>query len=190
MPILAFEPNIFPSQLLDETELVETDVALGDLPWWVFHTKARQEKSLARDLLSREIGFYLPLVPRRLLIRGRSVHSQVPLFAGYLFVRCSEEDRLRALMTNRVASVLPVVEAEQLRRDLLNIRRLVQTGAPLTVESRLVPNQRVRIRAGALAGMEGTILRRKNELRLMVAVKMLKQGVSLEIDDYLLEPIE
>jgi transcription antitermination factor NusG len=190
MPILVPEPSIFPSQLLDAPELADSETPFDDVPWWVFHTKARQEKSLARDLLLREIGFYLPVVPRRLLIRGRAVHSYVPLFAGYLFVRCSDEDRLRALMTNRVARVLPVVEAEQLRRDLLNIRRLIHTGASLTVEARLEPNQRVRIRAGALAGMEGTILKRKNELRLVVGVMMLKQGVSLEIDDYLLEPLD
>jgi transcriptional antiterminator RfaH len=155
----------------------------------VFYTRARQEKSLARDLLQREIAFYLPLVRRRLLIRGRPVHSHVPLFTGYVFVHASNEDRLRALMTNRVAHVLPVSDADQLRLDLQNIQVLIESGAPLTIESRLEPGDQVRIRSGALAGLEGTIVRRKNVTRLLVWVKMLHQGASLEIDDFLLESI-
>ena len=155
----------------------------------MLYTRPRQEKSLARDLLSREIPFYLPLVPRRLLIRGRPVFSHVPLFSGYVFVHGSHEDRLRSLMTNRVAQVFSVDDGDRLRCDLQNIQLLIESGAPLTVESRLEANQPVRVRAGAMAGLEGIVLRRKNETRLLVWVKLLQQGVSLEIDDFLLEPI-
>jgi hypothetical protein len=66
---------------------------------------------------------------------------------------------------------------------------LIDSGAALTIESRLEANQPVRVRAGALMGMEGIVVRRKNQTRLVVWVKMLQQGVSLEIEDYLLEPI-
>ncbi|HTQ40343.1 MAG TPA: transcription termination/antitermination NusG family protein [Pirellulales bacterium] len=188
MPILTSETNLYPVNLLETPHLDRScEKCLSD--WWVFYTRARQEKSLSRDLLQREIPFYLPLVPRRLLIRGRPVHSLVPLFTGYVFVFGSDDDRVRALMTNRVAQVFPVMDAEQLRGDLLKIQLLIESGAALTVESQLAPHQHVRIRAGALAGLEGSVIRRKNETRLMVWVTMLQQGVSLEIDDYLLEPV-
>lgn len=190
MPILAAEPNVYPSDLLAGSgEQLVTSAELSRAAWWVLYTRPRQEKSLARDLLSREIQFYLPLVPRRLLIRGRPVFSHVPLFSGYVFVHCSREDRLRSLMTNRVAHVLSVDDGEQLRSDLQSIQWLIESGAPLTIESRLEANQAVRVRAGALAGLEGIVLRRKNETRLLVWVTLLQQGVSLEIDDFLLEPI-
>ncbi len=121
--------------------------------WWVLYTRPRQEKSLARDLLSRGIQFYLPLVPRRLLIRGRPVFSHVPLFSGYVFVHGSREDRLRSLMTNRVAQVISVDDGERLRRDLQSIQWLIESGAPLTIESRLEANQPVRVRAGGVGGL-------------------------------------
>jgi transcriptional antiterminator RfaH len=189
MPILAAEQNIYPSDLLECSGegLVATPDFTGSA-WWVIYTRPRQEKSLARDLLSREISFYLPLVPRRLLIRGRPVFSHVPLFSGYVFVHGSREDRLRTLMTNRVAQVFSVDDGQRLRTDLQNIQLLIESGAPLTIESRLEANQPVRVRAGALAGLEGIVVRRKNETRLVVWVKLLQQGVSLEIDDFLLEP--
>jgi transcriptional antiterminator RfaH len=188
MPILATETSIFPVNLLDQSQF-ECTFEVDVQAWWVFYTRARQEKSLARDLLQREIAFYLPLVPRRLLIRGRPIFSQVPVFAGYLFVHGTEEDRVRALKTNRVAQVLPVSDTIQLLADLRNLQQLIDIGTPLTVESRLLPQQRVRIRSGALAGMEGTVTKRRNETRLVVWVNMLQQGVSLEIDDFLLEPV-
>src|SRR5438552_1083192 len=83
MPILPAEPTCFPSQLFDEalTAPVATDRA-----WWVLHTKPRQEKSLARQLCDAEVPFYLPLIARRLRIRGRTLTSHVPLFAGYVFL--------------------------------------------------------------------------------------------------------
>ena len=93
-------------------------------------------------------------------------------------------------MTNRVAQVLPVQDSQQLYRDLLNIKRLIDSGTPLTVEARLQAGQQVRVRSGALHGLEGIVVRRKLATRLVVLIKMLQQGVSLEIDDYLLEPID
>jgi transcription antitermination factor NusG len=77
-----------------------------------------------------------------------------------------------------------------LYRDLLNIKRLIDSGAPLTVEARLHVGQHVRIRSGALTGLEGMVIKRKLATRLVVLIKMLQQGVSLEIDDYLLDPID
>ena len=40
-----------------------------------------------------------------------------------------------------------------------------------------------------MAGLEGTVIHRRGKTRLLVAVKMLQQGVSLEIDDFQLEPL-
>jgi transcriptional antiterminator RfaH len=47
----------------------------------------------------------------------------------------------------------------------------------------------VRIKSGALMGLEGMILTRRGETRLLIAVHYLQQGVSVQIDDYMVEPI-
>ena len=66
----------------------------------------------------------------------------------------------------------------------------VLSDAPLTVERRLVPGNRVRVRHGPLAGIEGVVLTRRGNTQLLVAVNFLQQGASVEIDDYVLEPID
>jgi transcriptional antiterminator RfaH len=93
------------------------------------------------------------------------------------------------MKTNRVSRLLPVGDPDRLLFDLRQLRQLIASGAPLTVESRLEPGDQVRVRHGPLAGLEGTVLTRRGKTRLLIAVDFLKQGASVEIDDFLLEPL-
>ncbi len=116
--------------------------------------------------------------------------AQVPLFPGYVFMFGSEQERILSLTTNRVSRILEVADPSHLRAELEQINRLIHCGAPLTVEQRLAPGNRVRIKHGAMAGLEGTVLVRRGKTRLIVAVTLLQQGVSVEVDDFSLEPID
>ena len=185
MPILKEEPSLFPKTLLDE---LPCDVP--DRRWYALYTKARQEKSLARELYKHRVPFYLPLVKKTNVSRGRRRTSLMPLFGGYLFLFGAETERVRSLATNRVSRVLAVEDPEQLVSDLRQLRQLIAAGAPLTIESRLDKGRRVRVRRGAFAGLEGTVVKRRGKTRLLVSVNFLQQGASVEIDDFLLEPLD
>src|SRR5687768_2660559 len=104
MPILDREPSVYPEDLLSEFAPLATDI---DRRWWVLYTKPRQEKSLARDLIGYRVPFFLPLVTKRRIYRGRRMRSLVPMFSGYLFLFGSDEE-LRAISTNRVSQLLSV----------------------------------------------------------------------------------
>jgi transcriptional antiterminator RfaH len=184
MPILAAETAEFPAGLLDD--IAPTDC---DRRWWAVYTKSRQEKALARQLESLEVPFYLPQVPHESLIRGRRHTSLLPLFSGYLFLFGDDNERIKALGTKRVSHMLCAVDAQAMTRDLINIRTLIESGAPLTVESRLEPGRPVRVKSGALMGMEGRIVARRAGHALLVVVRFLQQGVSVQIDDFQVEPI-
>jgi transcriptional antiterminator RfaH len=184
MPILKEEPSIFPATLLDMA------AAETERRWWAVYAKARQEKSLARDLFSREIPFYLPLVKQRRVVRGRKQTTFAPLFGGYVFLFADEAERVQTLTTNRISRLLPVDDAEGLLRDLQQIRMLIAADAPLTIERRLVPGQKVRVKGGPFMGVEGTVLQRRGEMRLLVSVNFLQQGASVEIEDCLLEKLD
>jgi transcription antitermination factor NusG len=185
MPILQPEPSIFPDDLLIPTG--QDDV---DRRWWAVYTKARQEKALARDLFAHEIPFYLPLVPRTSLSRGRRIESLLPLFKGYLFIFVREEERVEALRTNRISRLIGVDAPETLRRELWQIRQLIARKAPLVVEARLAPGRRIRVKSGAFMGIEGVVEEQRSGYRLIVEVSFLQQSVSVELDDAQLEPID
>ncbi|TVS08690.1 MAG: antitermination protein NusG [Planctomycetaceae bacterium] len=190
MPILMEEPCVFPGDLLQEpTNTYELGISEAERVWWVIYTKSRQEKALARDLLAHRIPFYLPQVKQDLLVRKRRFRTLVPVFPGYLFLFGSPDERVDSLKTNRISRILPVVNQDELLRDLQQLSDLIALGAPLTVEQRLCAGRKARIRHGPLAGFEGTIIQRRGIDRLLIEVNFLQQGVSIEINDFMVEPI-
>ena len=187
MPILQAEPDIFPAELFAADP--PPPEAEGRA-WWVLHTKPRQEKSLARDLYRRQAPFYLPLVPRRNRIRGRVLTSHLPLFPGYVFLLASPEERVAALATSRVVRALPVADQLRLRRDLLEVNRLIASKEPITLENTLTPGDRVEIIAGPLLGLRGKVLRSASGCRFVVEVDFIQKGASVEVDESTLTRVE
>ena len=153
-------------------------------------TRPRQEKSLARQLHQSSVPFYLPVVARRLLIRGRVLQSHVPLFPSYLFLLAKPEERIVTLATRRIVNSLVVKNQEQLWQDLRQLYRLIGSGLPVTPEDRLYPGSAVEIRSGPLAGMKGKIIRATSGKRFVVEVDFIQKSASVELDDYTLAAIE
>jgi transcriptional antiterminator RfaH len=154
--------------------------------WWVLHTRPRQEKCLARQLYEARLPFYLPQVARRTLCRGRLLTSHVPLFPSYCFVLADEQQRIRALQSQRVVRTLEVADQERLWGDLRQVQRLIATGAPITPEGQLVAGAVVEIRTGPLAGLRGVIVRQAKQRRFVIQVDFIQRGASVELDDFML----
>src|SRR5262249_8783868 len=127
VPVLPPEISLFPDNLFAEPAAVKA----GSRCWWVLHSKPRQEKSIARALVSDAIPFYLPLVTQRKQTRDRVICSQIPLFPGYVFLFGTREERTISLTTNRIAKVLEVAKQEELWRDLTQVQRLIDSGVPI-----------------------------------------------------------
>jgi transcriptional antiterminator RfaH len=183
MPLLPLEPFIHPEGLLQaDSDFVEPSA------WWVLHTRPRAEKALARKLLGEGLDFFLPLYKKQLHSRARRLSSHLPLFPGYVFLRGDAEVRLCALKSNLVANALPVADTRQLRSDLARVWRVMQGEVPLLPEERLQPGTEVEVTAGPLEGLQGKVLRRGKQLRLVIEVRLLQQGVSVEVEDWMIRP--
>jgi transcription antitermination factor NusG len=188
MPILPREPDIFPEDVLAEAHWAQRP---PEAKWWALYTLPRREKDLVRRLRNMTISHYSPMIARRTRSPGGRVRtSYVPLFSGYVFVLGCDEERHRAVTTNCVSRCLEVPNGERLAHDLRQVRRLIDSGAPLTPEARIEPGHRVRIRAGSLIGLEGTVVKRRGTARLLVVVEFLQRGASVQLDDYQVERID
>jgi transcriptional antiterminator RfaH len=186
VPILAAEPDRYPSHLFD---LHPADAFGPGRAWWALHTKPRQEKSLARRLHAEGIAFYLPSVARRCHVRGRVLTSHVPLFTSYLFLLADREERVAALASDRVVHSLEVHDQTRLWHDLRQIDRLIALGAPVDTESRLAPGTPVEITTGPLAGLNGTVIRTVSGRKFVVRVDFIQQGASVLLEDCALLPL-
>jgi hypothetical protein len=90
------------------------------------------------------------------------------------------------LTTNRIAKILEVPKQEDLRRDLTPVQRLIDTGAPIRPEARLVAGTPVEITSGPLAGLKGTIVKDGSRRRFLAQVDFLHQGTSVLLDEFYL----
>lgn len=144
----------------------------------------RHEKRVAKQFAMQCIESFLPLY--------RSLHSwkngckvevEQPLFPGYLFVRIGREERVRVLASPGVLSlvgtkctpaVLPDFEIESLRSGLQQRK--------FEPHPYLVVGERARIKVGPMAGMEGVLVRKKNNLRVVLTVNLIMQSVAIEVE--------
>src|SRR5580658_609601 len=153
--------------------------------WFAVYTTSRHEKRVAQHLTQRQIEYYLPLYrSERKWSDGSRVTLELPLFPGYLFVRIKRTERVRVLEvpgtltvvggTGREPAPLPDEAIDALRAGL-HLRR-AEPHPLLTV------GQRARICSGALAGMEGIVLRKKNSCRVILTLEHIQRSIAVEVD--------
>jgi transcription antitermination factor NusG len=102
----------------------------------------------------------------------------------------SSPDRLRVLKTHGVAGFvgvrgvgIPIPEAQ-----IESLKTVVVKQIPFQDYPFLQVGQRVRIRGGALDGMEG-ILAQKGDRTLVISVEPIHRSLSICVDGYRFEPI-
>jgi transcription antitermination factor NusG len=153
-------------------------------PWYGVRTRSNQEKLVAAILDSKGYEQYLPLYRRRRRWSDRVVTTEVPLFPGYVFCRFDIQRRLPVISTLGVVSIIgfgndpePIPD-----REIEAIERVLRSGAGAEPHPFLRVGQRVRVSQGALKDVEGILIRKKSDLRLVVSVSILQRSVSVEID--------
>lgn len=158
--------------------------------WMVLHTKARQEKAVARHLQAAGVVHDLPLVERVTVTRGRKHTSQIPLFASYVFLYGEKQQAYDAISTRRVVQYLDVEDQEGLERELAAINTAIRNGMPIEEHQGLAIGQRARVLKGPLAGVEGVVIEEARRSCLVLHVETLGRGASVEIERDLLESLE
>ena len=158
--------------------------------WWVAHTKSRNEKALAHDLIDKEISYFLPMTWKVRRKSRRTIKSLLPLFGGYVFFCGDENQRTELLRTDRVANLIEVIDQEKFLRELVQIQRVLQAGAPVVPHNYIKVGQKCRVVAGPLMGLQGIVVENKGVMRLVLQVDMLGQAASVEIDIDMIELID
>jgi transcriptional antiterminator NusG len=173
----------------DSTAVVGRD----DESWYAVHTRARHERAVAHRLRERGVTIFLPTFTEVHRWKDRRKTIELPLFSCYLFVKlmpCNEE-RQRVLRTD---SVLGLVGTQGVGTPIPNeqidaVRILVKEQLPCCSHPFLKTGQRVRIRGGALEGIEGILLSRQGERRLIISVDAMQRSLAIQVEGYDVEPI-
>lgn len=159
--------------------------------WFAAYTSARHEKTVAEHMAVRDIESFLPLYrTQRLWKNGCKMSLELPLFPSYIFVRISQRERVRVLEVPGIVSIvstgdklapLPDADIEALRASIPLLK--------CEPHPYLVIGERVRIKEGSLAGMEGVLLRKKGIVRVVLSLDLIMQSVAVEVDATNVEPV-
>lgn len=152
--------------------------------WFAIRTHPRGEKVVRECLERKKLDVFLPTVTRWSRWKDRKKAVEWPLFPGYCFVRLEPESELAVLTCTRVAgivsfgeqrAVIPDVEIDSLRTLITS--RLAFDPLPFIAEGAMVE-----VMHGPLRGAFGRLVRQGTNARLVIAVDIIAQAVSVEID--------
>lgn len=162
--------------------------------WYALHTRAKHEKMVTTRLAERGVETFLPLVTevRRWSDRKKSI--ELPLFGCYVFARFAP-NRAERLKVLRVDGVLNLVGAHGEGAsipdsEIASVRALVSGQLPWSSHPFLEIGQRVRIRSGALNGVEGILVARNGDRTLVISVNAIQRSLAVRVEGYEVEPLK
>ena len=162
------------------------------LHWYAIHTRSRHEKAIAARLDSQATETFLPLHRTRKMWKN-GVHADVdqPLFPCYLFARISIYDRLRLLQTPGVLGfAATTARPTAIPNEEISLLRAATVELKAEPHPYLNCGDRVKIVAGPLVGMEGILMRRKHDLRVVLSIEAIMRSIAVEVSEFDIDPIE
>jgi len=161
--------------------------------WYAVHTRSRHEKVVENRLQGQGITTFLPLVREVHRWRDRRKTVELPLFSSYVFVKLAMTAQERARVF-RVDGILGFVgirgEGTPIpNEEIETVQALLSHKVPSTPHQFLKVGQRVRIRGGALDGLEGIFLSTNAEDKVVVSVNVIQRSLAVRIEGYEIEPL-
>ncbi len=119
---------------------------------------------------------------------------EIPLFSCYVFVSLviASPQRLEVLKTAGVFRFVSVngAPAEIPDCQLESIQTVLANNLPISTCGFIQIGQRVRIRGGALDGVEGILKKHKGGQKLVISVDLIQQSLELMVEGYSIEPVQ
>lgn len=152
--------------------------------WFALTIKHQHECAAEGSLRAAGVETFCPTYPVRRRWSDRTKELNAPLFPGYVFGRFPLLERIRVLNTPGVARIVGFggVPCPLPDQEIADLRAALASNLPLRPWPNLCAGERVRIERGPLRGIEGTVLREKGGLRLVIGVELLRRSILVELD--------
>ena len=152
--------------------------------WYALTVRYQHERQTEKALQSKGLETLVPLYRSARQWSDRVKSVDLPLFAGYVLCRFALARRIPVLDTPGVSkivafggAIVPLEDAE-----VAGIQQLLALNLPLAPWPYLKAGDRIRVERGPMRGLEGTLLRTKDALRLVIGVELLQRSIAVEVD--------
>jgi transcription antitermination factor NusG len=163
----------------------------GAARWFAITVRHQHERQISAALGWKGLDTLVPCYSVRRRWSDRIQEVETALFAGYVFCRFEPRDKLRVLSTPGVARIVgfggapaPVDDGE-----MAALRASMDSRLPLWPWPHLQAGDRVRVERGPLRGVEGTLLRQPEGLRLVIGVELLRRAIAVELEPDMIVPL-
>lgn len=158
-------------------------------PWYVVHTKVRQEQTACENLRRQGFAVYLPRIKIMKRSRGRQQTQLEPLFPRYIFLQPGSFGHSIAPVRSTLG-VATIVRFGQepaiLRAETLNSIRDFETCQNEARDEDISPfrrGERVRVADGPLTGLEG-LISDVSQQRVIVLMQLLGQDTRVSLSHH------
>lgn len=162
---------------------------MGELFWFVAHTRPRREKKLVEYCARHGLSTTLPCYRSVHKYRGKTVTFEKPLFPGYVFLRIGKTHQTLVQQSDHVANLLAVFDQDQFERQLADILTALETSEGVQLAPSIGEGMRVRIKGGPLQGIEGWVEQRYGMSTVLLRLDFIGQAAAIKVGADLLELI-
>lgn len=172
-----------------------------EIGWYAIRVTYCREMKLKSYLDTLNINNFIPMQYKEVLTEGKRTKKLLPAVHNLIFIQSSrstlEEVRNRVKRSTPInflynkATKMPIVIPEQEMLHFIAIsgthdEQLIYLSE---IKTTLKQGERVRVTAGVFAGVEGRVVRIKNDRRVLVAIEGVIAVVTSYINPLLLEKI-
>jgi transcriptional antiterminator NusG len=159
--------------------------------WYAVATRSRHERIVAQQLNIEGIATYFPTVTEMHRWSDRRKAVEMPLFPGYVFLHAALTRNLQqcvAFSRGTVGFIAMQGEPVPIPSEQIEtIRRVMSLQLNCLAHPYLKIGQRVRVRGGALDGIEG-ILVQSNSPGLILSIDAISRSLMVRVQGYCVEP--
>lgn len=154
---------------------------MGELAWFVAHTRPRREKKLQEYCEREQIPVTLPCYQTVHKYRGKTVSFRKPLFPGYVFLQLFAEQKQMVFQSDHVANLLQVYDQDLFVRQLEEILAALETDLEIFLAPNIGVGSRVKVKHGPLRGLDGWVEERYGMTTVLLRLDFIGQAAAIKV---------
>jgi transcription antitermination factor NusG len=156
------------------------------LQWRAVYVKSRSEKKVMITLLDAGIEAYAPITKTMRQWSDRKKMVELPLLSGYVFVRLSENEHEKMLMTHGIVRFVRSEGKVALIRnvEIERLKQLVELGYQIeanAINKIYKEGDKVKINSGVLKGIEGYVTDAPGGKQIEVLLESIGQCIKVRV---------
>ena len=158
--------------------------------WIAVYTKSRHEKVVIQELENKNIEAYCPIFKERRQWSDRKRWVEFPLFRSYVFAKIELKNSLYVLQAMGVHHIIKFQGNISIipNEIIQNIKSMIDGGFTIEQVEYFVKGDEVIVVDGPLKGMDGIVVKIKNENKLVLKVAAIQQAIAVQIHPGYLKP--